>query len=145
MAKPAHATNDFDPTVVTNLLGKIDSFEVDLMSERSSYMSKCRNIRESIKAVYDEAKTKGVPSKELRVLVKIRHNERKNNTLYAELEADQQQTLAMLAATEKVADLPLWRSAADRKPIPGVDVVKTGEHPEPMFDQGLQHANFKTL
>ncbi len=51
-----------------------------------------------------------------------------------DLEGDQQQTLAMLAATEKVRDLPLWRSAEDRKPIPGVDVVRTGEHPDPMFD-----------
>ncbi len=145
MAKPAHATNDFDPKVVNGLLGKIDGFDVDLMSERSSYMSKCRNIRESIKAVYDEAKVQGVPGKELRVLVKIRSNERKNAALYGELEADQQQTLAMLAATEKVADLPLWRSAKERKPIPGVDVARTGEHSDPMFDDNVKHANFKQL
>jgi hypothetical protein len=145
MAKPAHASNDFDPTIVNALLGKIDGFEVDLMSERGSYMSKCRNIRENIKGVYDDAKTQGIPTKELKTLVKIRKNERKNIEMYNDLEADQQHALAMLAATEKVKDLPLWRVAADRKPVPGVDVARTGEHPDPMFDDNVKHANFKPL
>jgi len=132
MAKPAHTTNDFDPIIVNALLGKIDGFDTDLLSERGSYMSKCRNIRENIKAVYDEAKAHGVPSKELRTLVKIRKGERRNAELFNELEADQQHTLAMLAATEKVKDLPLWRASG--KSMPGWDVARTGEHPEPMFE-----------
>lgn len=147
MAKPANATNDFDPQVVNSLLGKIDGYDADLLSERGSYMSKCRNIRETIQGVYDEAKAAGIPKKELSTLVKIRKNEKRNIELYADLEADQQHTLAMLAATEKVKDLPLWR-AAERKPIPGVDVARSGQHPEPMFDedpQGLKNANFKKL
>ena len=145
MAKPAHTTNDFDPIIVNALLGKIDGFDTDLLSERGSYMSKCRNIRENIKAVYDEAKAHGVPSKELRTLVKIRKGERRNAELFNELEADQQHTLAMLAATEKVKDLPLWRAAA--KPVAGWDVERTGQHPEPMFEDGdnVKHANFKQL
>jgi uncharacterized protein (UPF0335 family) len=143
MAKQAHITNDFDPDVVGALLGKIDGFDVDLTAERSSYMSKCRNIRESIRAVYDEAKSKGVPQKELRTLVKIRHKEREANKLYQELEADQQHTLAMLAATEKVADLPLWRAA--RKPVPGWDVARSGPHPEPMFEDNTGGRTFGQL
>jgi len=143
MAKPAHTSNDFDPVTVNALLGKIDGFDTDLMTERASYMSRCRNIRESQKAVYDEAKAAGVPSKELRILVKIRDKERAAAKLYNELEADQQHILAMLAATEKVADLPLWRASA--KSVPDWDVARSGQHPEPMFDQGLQHANFKPL
>lgn len=142
MAKPASASNQFDPDIVRPILAKIDGFYADLGKERGSYMSTCRGIRENIKAVYDEAKTQGIPTKELRTLIKIRENEQKNQKLYEELEADQQQTLAMIAATEKVMDLPLWRST--RKPVPGVDVVRTGEHPNPMFTdidpQGLRHA-----
>ena len=97
-------------------------------------MQRCRSLRDEIKAVFDEARAQGIPSKELRTLVKIRINEARNNHLYQELESDQQQTLAMLAATEKVADLPLWRSASDRKPVPGVDVAKSGETKNPMFN-----------
>lgn len=133
MAKPANASNQYDPEVVNALLGKIDGFDDDLASEKGSYMSRCRNIRESIKAVYDEAKAHGVPQKELRTLVKIRKHEKSASKLYHELENDQQVNLAMLAATEAVADLPLWRSATDRKPIPGVDVAKSGETKNPMF------------
>jgi uncharacterized protein (UPF0335 family) len=147
MAKAANTSNDFDPHIVNALLRKIDGFDVDLVSERSSYMSKCRNIRESMKAVYDEAKAHGVPQKELRTLVKIRHKEREAAKLYNELETEQQENLAMLAATEKVADLPLWRAAKDRRPVPGVDVARSasGEHPEPMFEDNAKHANFKPL
>lgn len=133
MAKPANASNSYDPDVVQNLLGKIDGYDADLASERGASMSRCRNIRESIKAVFDEAKALGVPQKELRVLVKIRKHEKASERLYHELENDQQINLQMLAATEKVMDLPLWRSSADRKPVPGVDVERTGEHPRPMF------------
>lgn len=147
MAKPATASNQFDPDTVNALLGKIDGFHSDLDSERGSYMSRCRNIRESIKAVYDEGKAKGVPQKELRTLVKIRLHEAASQKLFQELEHDQQQTLAMLAATERVADLPLWRSAADRKPVPGVDVAlhAAGERHPPMFEDNAAHANFKKL
>ncbi len=145
MAKPATASNHFDPDIVNALLGKIDGYHADLASMKGSYMANCRNVRESIKAVFDEGKAKGVPSKELRVLVKIRLHEAASTKLYEDLEADQQETLAMLAATEKVADLPLWRSAADRKPIPGVDVVRTGEHPDPMFTDNTGGRTFDKL
>jgi hypothetical protein len=134
MAKPATHNSDFDPAVVNALLGKIDSHDTDLLSERGSYMSKCRSIRESIQAVYDEAKAAGIPKKELSTLVKIRKNEAKNIKLFEDLENDQQHVLAMLAATEKVADLPLWRSAKERKPVPGVDVARSGETKDPMFN-----------
>src|SRR5258708_6089052 len=65
MAKAADTSNQFDTAVVQNLVGKIEDFFVDLDSERGTYMQRCRNIRESISAVYDEAKARGIPKKEL--------------------------------------------------------------------------------
>ncbi|WP_166304232.1 GapR family DNA-binding domain-containing protein [Bradyrhizobium sp. 2S1] len=94
------------------VLGKIDGYEADLASERGSSMARCRNIRESINNVLKEAKARGIPTKELRALVKIRKNENKNKEIYEELEQDQQQILSMLATAEGVKDLPLWRAAA---------------------------------
>jgi GapR-like nucleoid associated protein len=112
MAKPANVTNQYDKTIVNSLLAKIDGFESDLASERGASMSRCRNIRESISNVFKEAKAQGIPSKELRIWVKIRKNEANNAKLYEELEPDQQQNLEMIAAaTEKVRDLPLWAAA----------------------------------
>lgn len=127
MAKPANATNTFDPEIVNPILGKIDGYFADLASERGASMSRCRNIRESISNVYKEAKAVGIPTKELRTLVKIRSNEAANQRLYEELETDQQVTLAMLASTEKVKDLPLWRAAAD-------EVSQKKQHPTAMFN-----------
>ena len=112
MAKAANASNDFEPEVVQELLGKIDGYHADLASERGTFMKTCRSIRESISNVYTEAKARGIPQKELRSLVKIRLNEAKNRKIYEELEADQQLTLSMLATAEGVKDLPLWRAAA---------------------------------
>lgn len=113
MAKQAaQQTNDFDAEVVQEVLGKIDGFEADLASERGSSMARCRNIRESISNVYKEAKARGIPTKELRALVKIRKNETRNKAIYEDLEQDQQQILSMLATAEGVKDLPLWRAAA---------------------------------
>ena len=112
MAKPASTTNDFEPAVVQDILAKIDGYHADLASERGSSMARCRNIRESIKAVYDEAKAQGIPPKELRCLVKIRKNEQKNREIYEDLEADQKEVVSMLAVAEGVKDLPLWRAAS---------------------------------
>lgn len=133
MAKPATATNAFDPDIVNNLLNKIDGYHADLDSERGSYMSKCRNIRSSIEGVIEQGKAAGIPTKELKTLIKIRLKEKAARKLFEDLEGDQQITLQMIAATERVADLPLWRSAAERKPVPGVD-VDAPRHKPPMFN-----------
>lgn len=149
MAKPATASNQFDPDVVNNLLGKIDGFDADLDSEKGSYMKKCRDIRERINAVFEEAKAHGVPQKELRVLVKIRKHEKSSKKLFLELEHDQQESLKLLAATEKVKDLPLWRAAFDTEDR-GTHVDDAGktQHAKPMFEedpQGLANAKFTKL
>lgn len=134
MAKPAHASNQYDKTVLNSLLKKIDGFHADLESERGSYMSRCRNIRESIQGVYDEAKAAGIPGKELRCWIKIRVNEARNAKLFHQLEPDQQENLKLIAeATARVADLPLWRHAADDQ---GTKQDDTGamKHARPMFN-----------
>ena len=114
MAKPANTTsiNSFDAELVQSILAKIDRYEADLLSERGESMAACRNIRDSIRGVYEDAKAQGIPTKELRALCKIRKNEAKNTQIYAELERDQQEVLSMLATAEGVKDLPLWRAAA---------------------------------
>jgi len=113
MAKPANTTiNSFDAELVQSILAKIDRYEADLLSERGESMAACRNIRDSIRGVYEDAKAQGIPTKELRALWKISKYEAKNKQIYAELERDQQEVLSMLATAEGVKDLPLWRAAA---------------------------------
>lgn len=121
MAKPATTTNDFEPGIVQEILAKIDGYHADLASERGSSMARCRNIRESISNVYKEAAARGIPTKELRALIKIRANEGKNREIFDDLESDQQQIVSMLAMCEGVQDLPLWRAAADAAKVIPID------------------------
>jgi Uncharacterized protein conserved in bacteria (DUF2312) len=135
MAKPATMTNQYDKTILNSLLNKIDGFHADLASESGTYMQKCRNIRESIQGVFEEAKAAGIPQKELRTWIKIRQNEAKNAKLYDELEPDQQHNLQMIAeATEKVRDLPLWKHSFDEDHGTKTDDTGAMKHAKPMFN-----------
>jgi hypothetical protein len=115
MAKPADAKNTFDPAVVKSLVGKIEGYFDDIESERGSYMRRCRSIRESITAVYDEAKARGVPRKELRAFIKGRQRLEKARKVLADLEAEERETVELLAeAFGDAADLPLFESKIKR-------------------------------
>jgi uncharacterized protein (UPF0335 family) len=113
MAKAAAATttNGFDPKIVQPLVKKIEGFFDDLDSERGTYMQKCRSIRESISAVYEEADARGIPKKELRAFVTARLKLEKARAVLDALEADQRETVEMLSeAFGDAADLPLFES-----------------------------------
>ncbi len=113
MAKPAaSSTNEFVPEVVLEILSKLDRDEERLASALGSYREQCREIREAISRTYEEAAARGIPTEELRVLVKIRRNEGKNAKIFSKLTAEQKETVSQLAAAEGTADLPLWRAAA---------------------------------
>ncbi len=115
MAKPAEATNTFESAVVKSLTGKIDGYHADLESERGSYMRKCRGIRESITAAYDEAKARGIPKKEFRAFITGRQKLEKARKVLADLEPEQRETVEMLAeAFGDAADLPLFASKINR-------------------------------
>ena len=116
MAKPATQTNNFDPEIVNNLLARIDDYKAEISSERGQSMQRCRAIRESISNCFREAKAKGIPTSELRALLKIRDHEAASRKIYDELEKEQKENLALLAATERVKDLPLWRIASEKAP-----------------------------
>lgn len=124
MAKSATHSNDFDPAFVNSVLAQLDAKDFELSSEQGSYRARRGAIQDEIKSIYDLAKGHGVPTIALKALMTIRRNERKNVQIFTNLEADSQETLARLAATEKVKDLPLWRSAEDRKALPPADLVK---------------------
>ncbi|PYF05005.1 hypothetical protein BJ122_102231 [Rhodopseudomonas faecalis] len=114
MAKPAAASNSYDPELVKSLVNKIEGYVVDLNSERGKYMKACRSIRESISGVYQEAKARGIPKKELRIMIDTRAKLAAARATIEELERDQQETILMLAeAFGEAADLPLFKAAIE--------------------------------
>lgn len=118
MAKPAKAEsggNGYDPGVVQNIVGRIEDCFDEIESERGKFMKKCRDIRESISNLYDEADARGIPKKELRVMVKARGKLKSARDLIEELEQDQRETVELLAeAFGDAADLPLFKSKIER-------------------------------
>jgi len=101
--------NGFNTEVVQNLVYKIEGYFSDLDHERGVYMKRCRDIRDRIGAVYDEADGRGVPKKELRKFVTARVKLEAARKVLADLEQDQRETVQMLAeAFGDAADLPLF-------------------------------------
>jgi uncharacterized protein (UPF0335 family) len=107
-------TNGFDGPVLQSIVGRIEESLADLLSERGAYMQRCRVIREAITAVYDDAKEKGIPKKELRALIRTRELERKIEQTRSDLEADELETFEQLAeALGDFGNTPLGQAALD--------------------------------
>jgi len=99
--------------VVRDVVARIEEQLSELLSERGKYMQRCRNIRERIGEIYDEAKDEhSLPKKVLRKLIRTRELERRIENSIAELEADDRQTYEMLEdALGDFGETPLGQAA----------------------------------
>ena len=114
MAKDASETNNYSAEIVQDLVSRIEGTFEDLDSARGRYMQECGVLRKRIAGIYDEAKARGVPKKELRTFVSARMTMAKARKLLDELEDDQRETVELLAeAFGDSADLPLFRAKLD--------------------------------
>lgn len=89
-------------------LKRIENLLSDLDSMRSKYMSECKEVREDVKEVYQEAKSNGVLVKALRGIVQYRELERKQDAISAGLDIDE------ASAFEQLVEAlgPLGKAAA---------------------------------
>jgi uncharacterized protein (UPF0335 family) len=94
---------------------RIERLYDDLASEKGEYMRKAKTIREDIALVLDDAKTAGIPKKELKAVIKTRDLERRAQAIRDDLEADSQETFDQIrVALGDLADTPLGEAALDR-------------------------------
>jgi len=115
MAKPAKQSNTYDPDLVKSLVGRIEGHFSDLDTERGKYMNACRSIRDDIAGIYEEAKARGVPKKELRAFVSSRQKLEAARRVLEELEQEQRATVEMLAeAFGDAKDLPLFANVVKK-------------------------------
>jgi uncharacterized protein (UPF0335 family) len=110
MAKDArHGNNGYDSATVQNLVGRIENLFNEIATLREKFAEECKPIREDIKSVFDEAPARGIPKKELRKFVAARMKLEAARKVLNDLEADQRETVEMLAdAFGDAADLPLF-------------------------------------
>lgn len=62
--------NGVDPEKLKSFIDRIDNLTADLESEKGSYMSRCKVIREDIKVVKQEASDAGIPKRQLNTILK---------------------------------------------------------------------------
>ena|SRR5215467_10686723 len=89
-------TNGLNKAAAKTYVDKIEGFFNDMLSERGSYMARCRSIRESIKNVYDDAKSAGIRRSALKAVIDERRLEAKILALREKLEEDDAENYELL-------------------------------------------------
>jgi hypothetical protein len=107
-------TNGLDKEAAQAFVDQIERHMSDLLSERGSYMARCRGIREAITGVYDDAKGKGIRRNSLKTLIKERGLERRIIELREALEADDKDNYELLVdAVAGMEGTPLGDAAVE--------------------------------
>jgi hypothetical protein len=108
-------TNGLDKDTSTAFLERIERFNVDLHSEKSAYMLRCKPIHAAIRQVLDEAKEAGIRKKAMQTEVKKREHLRKIVKLENKLEDDDRANYELLDdAIPGLDDLPLGIVALEK-------------------------------
>lgn len=120
MAKPARASdvlsNGYDGEKIKAYVEKIEAYFAEMESSKGAHMKRCREIRDSIDVVYEEAKALGIPKKALRTHVKLRQLEAKKEQLVEKLGDDEvDEFQAMSEALGEFAATPLGMAALQRR------------------------------
>jgi uncharacterized protein (UPF0335 family) len=110
--------NQIDAKKLKDFVGKIDQLDEAQLSERGKFMERCRRIKEQKDVVFDEAKNAGIPSKELKRVIKARALERQADALFNELEPDEQENFEAMrvALGDWDNETPLGRFANANAP-----------------------------
>lgn len=120
--QPRAGTNGFDPDVLSSIVNRIEDVFDDLLSERGSYMVKCKSLREDIANLYDEAKARGIPPKSLKKAVKARDLNRKIEALREDLDLVDRDTYDQIRhALGDLAETPLGEAALKGKAPPDAE------------------------
>jgi hypothetical protein len=106
--------NKIDEEKAQRFVDEIERCFVELLSERGTYMARCKPIHERIGDWKDRAKDDGIPKKALNTILKERDLIRKIEALNEDLEDDDADQVEMLRnALGPYGDLPLGRAAVD--------------------------------
>lgn len=121
MAKRATAAdaakgNGYDGEKLKAYVEKIEAYFAEMESSKGAHMKRCREIRDSIDVVYEEAKALGIPKKALRTHVKLRQLEAKKEQLVEKLADDELDDFEAIAdALGDLAATPLGMAALQRR------------------------------
>ena len=115
MANPASQPNEPSAEHVIEAVEAIEKLHGDLLTEKMTYMKKCKDIRKIVADEYETASNRGISRKLLKTKIKERDLEGKIDALTADLEEDERSEYQMLS--EKLGefgDTPLGKAALAR-------------------------------
>lgn len=115
--KPGH--NGFDPGKLKSYMERIDRLNEEIASSKAANAKRCRELKDDIEDVLDEAKSNGIPKKEMKAHLKRQDYLRKADAAREKLEPDEQDTLDQIEhALGKFIDTPLGQAAVSGAPAP---------------------------
>jgi uncharacterized protein (UPF0335 family) len=116
MVKKSDNPNTISEEKIEPYIRKIESFLVELASERGAYMARCRALKDAIKEVYEESSADGISRPAFKKAVDTFQLQRKINAIRSELEADTLEVYdQIVTAVEGLDDLPLGQAALERE------------------------------
>jgi hypothetical protein len=116
MVKKSDNPNTITEEKVEPYIRKIESFLVELASERGAYMARCRALKDEVKGVYEEASADGISRPAFKKAVDTFQLQRKINAIRSELEADTLEVYdQIVTAVEGLEGLPLGDAALERE------------------------------
>ena len=111
----AQTSNGFDPKLTTQFVKDIERLLSEIDVFKAEHMARCKRQRELINATYDRARDAGLPTKELKAVVKARSLEAKAKAVRDQMEPEAQETLDMIRhALGDLAELPLGAAVMTR-------------------------------
>lgn len=111
----AGKSGSLDPEKAKSFIARVEEVESEMASEQGTYMARCKELREEIAEIMDEAKAAGISKKPLRAVLKTRSLQRKLDAERDNLESEAQDTYDQIRhAIGDLADLPLGTAALDR-------------------------------
>lgn len=108
------SSNGFNAVLVKKLVQQIESGFADLEIERGTYMQRCKAVRGRITGIFEDAKGLGIPTAELKAVIKTRRFEAKASAAREALEAEEREIFDNIReALGDYAETPLGAAAVE--------------------------------
>lgn len=97
MAQDIGKTNGFDHKQVQSFVTRIQNIEGSIRSVKAKNAKECQDLQRDISDIIEEAKSAGIPKKELKAHLKVIELTDKINSVRDGLDEDQQEVFDQLA------------------------------------------------
>lgn len=107
--------NGFDKAAATAFVHRVENVHAEIATEKSKFMTRCKELHSDVTAILDEAKGAGIPKKAIRNVVKKHALEAKLEDIRDSLDGDDLDSYdQLLQALGELGGTPLGQAAVAR-------------------------------